>query len=296
MSWNLDSLFDPFASDRLDQPPSGLLAYYWRYVGQAWPWFAAVAVTGGILSIIGAAMYAYVGIVVDRIEGAESPAAFFEENLWLLIWIGALVLIIEPLTLLIHMLLYNQLLAPATTSLVRWQSHRYLLRQSMAFFQNDFAGRIAQKVIQTSFALRRSVGEMIDAVWYVTIFWVSALFILADLDWRIAVPTLVWLAAYAGVLRFMIPRVQAAATEASESNSALTGRIVDSYTNIQTVKLFGHAHREDAYALTGIRDYHTKFRTLMREISYFETSITVLNGMLWSSTARWCCGCGLSAG
>ncbi len=280
MSWNLDTLFDPFASNRLDKPPSGLIAFYWRYVGQAWPWFAAVAVTGGILSIVGAALYAYVGIVIDRIEGAENPASFFEENLWLLLWIGALVLIIEPVTLLIHMLLFNQLLAPATTSLVRWQTHRYLLRQSMAFFQNDFAGRIAQKVMQTSLSLRRSVGEMIDAVWYVTMFWASALYILADLDWRIAMPTLVWLAAYGGVLWFMIPRVQVAATEASESNSALTGRIVDSYTNIQTVKLFGHAHREDAYALTGIRDHHDKFRVLMREISYFETSITVLNGIL----------------
>jgi len=275
-----NNLIDPFASDRLDQPPRGLLAFYWRYVSQAWPWFACVAVTGGLLSIIGASLFAYVGQIIDLIERAETPAGFFDDNLGLLLWVAFLVLIAEPVIVVMHMAVMNQSLSPAFTGLVRWQTHRYLLRQSVAFFQNDFAGRIAQKVMQTSLALRRSVGEMVDAIWYVTMFWVTSLVILLGLDVRTAAPLVLWLAAYGAVLCYFVPRVKEMATESSESSSQLTGRIVDSYTNIQTVKLFGHARREDDYARIGIADQRDKFATLMAEISLFETAITVLNGLL----------------
>lgn len=275
-----ENLIDPFASDRLDQPPHGLLAFYWHYVGQAWRWFLCVAVTGGILAVISAVLFAYVGILIDEIQRVESPALFFDANWPLLLWIGVLVVIIEPVTVMVHMAILNQSLAPAFTSMVRWQTHRYLLRQSVAFLQNDFAGRIAQKVIQTSQAMRRSVTEMIDAVWYVSMFWVTSLAILADLDWRIAVPLVLWLLGYGLVLRYFVPRMKTISAAASEANSALTGRIVDSYTNIQTVKLFGHARHEDEYARAGIAEHNANFAAMMTQLSRFEITITVLNGLL----------------
>jgi ATP-binding cassette subfamily B multidrug efflux pump len=275
-----NTLIDPFLSDRLDQPPAGLLAFYWRYVGQAWPWFLSVAITGGLLSVIGASLFAYVGVILDRIETASTPAAFFDDSMGLLLWVAFLVLVAEPVIVVVHMALFNQSISPAFTGLVRWQTHRYLLRQSMAFFQNDYAGRIAQKVMQTSQAIRRSVGELIDAVWYVTMFWISSLVILFGLDPRTAIPLAVWLVVYGLALRYFVPRVKIMASDASEANSQLTGRIVDSYTNIQTVKLFGHARREDDYARTGIAEQRDKHATLMAEISMLETVVTLLNGLL----------------
>ena len=300
MFQRFEKLLDPFASDRLDQPPTGLLAFYWRYVFQAWRWFLCVAVTGGLLAIIGAALFAYVGVIIDEIQRAETPAAFYDANWILLLWIVFLVVVAEPVILVFHMAILNQSLAPAFTSLVRWQTHRYLLRQSVGFFQNDFAGRIAQKVIQTSQAMRRSVTEMIDAVWYVTMFWVSALAILVDLDLRIAGPMILWLLAYGLTLRYFIPRVQATAAASSDANSGLTGRIVDSYTNIHTVKLFGHARREDDYARDAIAEHNNRFAGLMTQISRFECTITLLNGFLLTAhgaLALWLWGLGeLSVG
>ncbi|WPZ36841.1 ABC transporter ATP-binding protein [Thalassobaculum sp. OXR-137] len=275
-----NSLIDPFASDRLDQPPTGLFAFYWHYVRQVWPWFAALTVTCGLLSMIGASLFAYVGEIIDLIGRAETPASFLQDNLGLLIWVGFLVLIAEPLLAIVHMAIGNQALAPPFSGLIRWQTHRYLLRQSVAFFHNDFAGRIAQKVMQTSLALRRSVGELIDAIWYVAMFWISALVILLTFDPLTAIPLALWLAVYVGALVYFVPRVQRRATVSSESSSRLTGRLVDSYTNIQTVKLFGHARREDEYARVGIADQRDKFAELMIEISWFRTSISVLNGVL----------------
>ncbi len=275
-----ESLIDPFRPAREDRPPFGLLAFYWRYVGQAGGLLIAVLITTGLLSIIGAVLFAYVGVLVDRIQQAGNPAAFFSDNAWLLIWIVVLVLVIEPIIGVVHVLLFNQALVPAFTNLIRWQTHRYVLRQSVSFFQSDFAGRVANKVMQTSLALRRSVAELIDAVWYVGVFIVSALVILAKLDLRLALPLAGWLVVYVGALTLLVPRIKAASTASSDSYSRLMGRIVDSYTNIQTVKLFGHARREDDYAREGITEQNRRTAVLMRHLSLSDLVVELLNGLL----------------
>ena len=275
-----ESLIDPFKPAREDRPPFGLLSFYWRYVSQATWLFLAVLVTAGLLSVIAAALYAYVGVLIDRIEQVSEPAVFFSENGWLLIWIVVLVLVIEPLVAFAHVMLFNQAMVPAFTNLIRWQTHRYVLRQSVGFFQNDFAGRIANKVMQTSLALRRSVAEFIDAIWYVGIFIVTALVILAELDPRLALPLAGWLIAYVTALAFLVPRIKAAATASSDSYSRLMGRVVDSYTNIQTVKLFGHARREEDYAREGIMEQNRRNAYMMRHLSAVDLGVGLLNGLL----------------
>ena len=275
-----ESLIDPFKPAREDRPPVGLASFYWRYIGQAAGLFAAVLVTAGLLSIIAAVLYAYVGVLIDRIQQIGEPAAFFAENGWLLIWIVLLVLVVEPLVALAHVMLFNQAMVPAFTNLIRWQTHRYVLRQSVGFFQNDFAGRIANRVMQTSLALRRSVAEFIDAVWYVGIFIVSALVILAELDLRLALPLAGWLIAYVAALALLVPRIKAASTASSDSYSRLMGRVVDSYTNIQTVKLFGHARREEDYAREGIVEQNRRTAFLMRHLSAVDLGVGLLNGLL----------------
>ena len=275
-----ESLIDPFKPAREDRPPFELLSFYWRYVSQATWLFLAVLMTAGLLSVIAAALYAYVGVLIDRIEQVSEPAVFFSENGWLLVWIVVLVLVIEPLVAFAHVMLFNQAMVPAFTNLIRWQTHRYVLRQSVGFFQNDFAGRIANKVMQTSLALRRSVAEFIDAIWYVGIFIVTALVILAELDPRLALPLAGWLIAYVTALALLVPRIKAAATASSDSYSRLMGRVVDSYTNIQTVKLFGHARREEDYAREGIMEQNRRNAYMMRHLSAVDLGVGLLNGLL----------------
>ncbi len=272
---------DPFASDRLDQPPRGLLAFYRRFVDQIWPWFAGLALIGGSLSIINAAMFAYVGVVIDHMETATGPAGFLESNLNLLIWLTVLVLVIIPILVALHVAVLHLSISPAFNSLIRWQTHRYLLRQSVGFFQDDFAGRLAQKIMQTSLAMRRSMVSLLDAVWFVLVFCASALVILAEFDTLATLPLAIWLALYSVIIFRFVPRIQKSSAAASEANSALTGRIVDSFSNIQTVKLFGHASREDGYARAGMAEQTAKLTVLMGWMARFDITITLLNGVLF---------------
>src|SRR3546814_763514 len=239
----IEQLINPFGSDRLDQPPARLGAFFWRYVAQARGLLSLTMLSAAVIAMINASLFVYAGELIDRTRLASSPSAFFAENAGLLLWIGVL-LVAAPAIDSIHVMLTNQAVVPAFTSLIRWQNHRYVLRQSLSFYQNDFAGRIANKVMQAGLALRRAVVDLINAVWYVAVFVVSTLLILAENDLRLAIPLVVWLAAYALVLRYFVPSVKARSTVASAAYSRLLGRVVDSYTNILTVKLFSQASRE----------------------------------------------------
>ena len=279
-----ESLIDPFASDRLDQPPERLVAFFWRYVSQAWALFAVVMAAAATIAVINALLFYYVGVLVDRITQAAGPEAFFADNAGLLALMAAL-LVAVPLLDAVHVLLTNQAVVPAFTNLIRWQAHRYVLRQSMAFYQNDFAGRIANKVMQASMAVRRSVVDLINAVWYVCVFVASAFAILLDIDPRLALPALAWLVAYAFVLRRFVPLLRARSAASSESYSRLLGRIVDSYTNILTVKLFSHAAREDGYARVGIAEQNRRTGHLMRAMSAVNILVGTLASLLLGGTA-----------
>ena len=162
-------------------------------------------------------------------------------------------MVARPVVSTAHDLIKNQVIAGPVSNRVRWLTHRYVLRQSLGFFQNDFAGRVANKIMQAAPALRDSVVQLIDAIWYAAVQWVGAAVIFAAADWRLLLPLLVWLVAYIGALLYFVPRIKERSTEAAEARSMLVGRIVDSYTNILTVKLFAHADREDGYARDALR-------------------------------------------
>ena len=172
-----------------------------------------------------------------------------------LVGMALVVLIGRPLTLLADSLMRNNAVVPGVTSLIRWQSHWHVVRQSWPFFQNDFAGRIANRVMQTSNALRESVVSSIRAIWYIVIYGLSALVLMAIADWRLAIPTVLWFAGYIFFLRHFVPRMRDLARTSSELRSLVMGRVVDSYTNILTVKLFARARDEDAYVREVIDDH-----------------------------------------
>ncbi len=279
----IEHLINPFGSDRLDQPPDRLGAFFWRYVSQAWGLLAVAMTTAAIIAVINAALFVYVGVLIDRTQEESTPGAFFAENADLLWWV-AFLLVAAPVVDAVHILLVNQAVVPAFTNLIRWQTHRYVLRQSLAFYQNDFAGRIANKVMQAALAVRRSVADLINAVWYVAVFVVSALLILIDIDPLLAAPMMLWLVAYGLVLRHFIPTVKNRAAASSEAYSRLLGRVVDSYTNILTVKLFSHASREDDYVRTGIAEQNQRTAEVMRAMSGVSIAVGALASALLGGT------------
>ncbi len=274
-----ETLIDPFRPHDDSMPPPTLVAFYWRYCRQVWPYLLALMAIGLVVSLIEIAMLRYIGSIVDLLK-ATSPQQVMADYGTTFIWMGAVILIARPLAQIMHDLLNQQAIAPSFTNLIRWQTHHYVMRQSITFFANDFAGRIASKIVQTGPALRESVTQVIDALWFVTIFAGSALVIFWQVDWRLAVPLSLWIIAYVTTLSWYVPRIRDRATLMSEIRSVVTGRIVDSYTNVQTVKLFAHPDREDDYAREALVEHTETFRSETRLITAMNATVSCLNGLL----------------
>ena len=190
------------------------------------------------------------------------------------------VLVGRPLAGLLHDLVHFQAIAPGMTNLIRWQTHRYVLRQSVAYFANDFAGRIASNVMQVGASLRNSAVQVIDALWFVAVFVASALAILGAANWRLAAPLALWAIGYIGALCFFVPRVRSRSEALAHKRATLTGRIVDSYANIQTVKLFAHHAREDDHAREAISEHTDAYHTQTRMITWMNLTISSSNSLL----------------
>jgi ATP-binding cassette subfamily B multidrug efflux pump len=194
------------------------------------------------------------------------------------------VLIARPVIFVAYELTKSQVLSPPFQARVRWQSHRHMLRQSLGFFQNDFAGRVANKLMQTAPAMRDSILQLSDAAVFVAVQWLSALALFWAADFRLTVPLLIWLVAYVGIVAGLVPRIRERSTNASEARSMLLGRVVDSYTNILTVKLFAHAEREDAYARAAIAEQTAKHQHYVRLTTLMTALLFSLNGLLIAGT------------
>lgn len=290
-SW-FETRIDPFARPQIVRPPVRLGAFYWHFVKPVWPIFVALLVMGFLGSIIEVMLFAFIGELVDLMKATPDPKTFMADNALVLGWMGFIALIARPIVSTVHDLVKNQAIATTFTNRIRWQTHSYVLRQSLGFFQNDFAGRIANKIVQTGPALRESVVQLIDALWYALVQFFGALTIFAAADWRLTLPLMVWLVAYIVALSYFVPRIKSRSTDTSEARSMLVGRIVDSYTNILTVKLFAHAEREDEYARTAFREMMEKWQASLRLITGMEFALYTLNGVLivttgWLAITLW---------
>jgi len=221
---------------------------------------------------------------VDMAKGAP-VADFFHLHGNELLWMGFVALIARPILIGAHDLLVNQAIVPNLTNRIRWQNHRYVIRQSLGFFQNDYAGRIANRIMQTSGALRESAVQIVDAIWYVAIYTGSAIFMFAKADVWLAVPLVVWLVAYVATLRYFVPRTKERSWRQSEARSRLMGRIVDGYSNILTLKLFAHTQREEAYVADAMGEQIKRMRAMTRLTTAMDATITTLNGFLIVGTS-----------
>jgi ATP-binding cassette subfamily B multidrug efflux pump len=226
----------------------------------------------------------FIGRLVALMEATDRRAALAAE--WpLLAGMVALVLAVRPLIILVDVAIRHNALIPGATSLVRWQSHWHVVRQNWPFFQNDFAGRIANRVMQTANALRESVMASIRAIWYILVYGISAFVLMALSDWRLGLPTLAWFLGYLVFLRYFVPRMRDLARASSEVRSHVMARVVDSYTNILTVKLFARLADEDAYVREVIDEHQRAIAAHMRLISQFMFALSLMNALLLTGTA-----------
>lgn len=274
-----ESRIDPFREEPIARPPQTLLAFYWHYVRQVWPVFVALIISGGVTATLEVTMFRYIGEIIDLL-GKTQPDRLWADYGSSFIIMALVVLVARPLSNVVHDMIVRQTLVPSFTGLIRWQAHRYMIRQSLEFFQNDFAGRLAQRVIQTGMALRESVVEVFGSLWFVVIYAGGAIVLFAQADWRLAMPLVCWVTAYVATLAWFVPRIRECSKAVSHARSTLTGRIVDGYTNISTVKLFAHAEREDAYIRESILENVTASQQQTRLVTLMSATITTLNCLL----------------
>jgi ATP-binding cassette, subfamily B, multidrug efflux pump len=265
-------------------PPPGLIAFYWHFVHQHKRWYVLMFVTSLAVALIDTVIPVFIGRLVSLMEAVDRQTALAAQ--WpLLIGMVGLVLIVRPLVMLADVAIRHNALIPGATSMIRWQSHWHVVRQSWPFFQNDFAGRIANRVMQTANALRESVMAGIRAVWYIAVYGISAFVLMALSDWRLGLPTLAWFLGYMVFLRYFVPRMRDLARASSEVRSHVMARVVDSYTNILTVKLFARLADEDAYVREVIDEHQVAIAAHMKLISQFMFALSVMNAILLTGTA-----------
>jgi len=265
-------------------PPQGLLAFYWHFISQTKGWYAAMFAASLAVALLDTVIPLFIGKLVSLMEATDRQAALAREWPMLAGMIG-LVLIVRPIAILADMTIRQQALIPGVTTMIRWQSHWHVIRQSWPFFQNDFAGRIANRVMQTANALRESTMASIRAVWYIAVYGTSAFTLMALADWRLGLPTLLWFAGYVLFLRHFVPKLRELAKTSSECRSLVMARVVDSYTNILTVKLFARLADEDAHVRESLDQHQGAMAAHMRLITRFMISLTTMNALLLVGTA-----------
>ncbi len=278
-----ERLLKPTANPEHPEPPAGLVAFYWHYARQARGLFIALFVAGFIVAILDTMVPIFIGKLVTLVT-SSNPQTLFAEHGMLLLAMALMLLFLRPAAITAQNLLANQAIAANVSNRIRWQSHWHVVRQSWAFFQNDFAGRIANRVMQTGPAIRETVVALITSVWYILVYGTSAALLLGNADPWLALPIAVWFVGYLVLLRVLVPRMRDRSKEMSESRSMLTGRIVDSYTNILTVKLFARAREEDAYVREALEQHTGRFHLSLRLNTLFSFSLTTLNAALVAGT------------
>jgi ATP-binding cassette subfamily B multidrug efflux pump len=267
---------DPYPPGDPVEPPKGLLAFCLHYSHGAKKWLALMAFAAAAVAIGEIVVFGFIGDVVNWLADADK-STFLQTDGWKLALMGGMVVFIVPGFALLSTLTMHQTLLGNFPQRIRWMSHRYLIRQSMSYFQDEFAGRIGAKLMQTSLAVREVVMKLLDMLVYVVVYFTGAVILAAAADWRLAIPFLVWLAAYVSLMFYFIPRMGKISQAQADARSMMTGRIVDSYTNIATVKLFSHSNREEVYAKEAMDQF---LDTVYRQMRLF----TVLNILvLWSN-------------
>ncbi|OQW41698.1 MAG: multidrug ABC transporter ATP-binding protein [Proteobacteria bacterium SG_bin4] len=278
-----ERLIDPYPPEHPAEPPQGLYPFCRHYLRGIEPHLVVLALLTTLLAISEAMLYSIVGQMVDWL--AEKKIDAFLETEWpTILAMSAFILIWIPLLVLLHALAINQMLMGNFPMRVRWLSHRYLLSQSYAFFQHEFSGRIATKVMQTALAVRETVLKLLDVMLFVTIYLTTTMFLIINADPLLCVPLLVWLMLYIAILMYFVPRLKRISTLQADARALMTGRIVDSYTNILTLKLFSRSQRESAYVRAGMEEFMATVYPQMRLATGLNFSVWTINMLMVFAT------------
>lgn len=269
----------PFPDKDPEQPPQGILAFCRYYTRGFEVPLIIMSIMSTIVAIVEVSLFGAMGNLVDWLS-TSNPETFWQDNQNELLFYGGLLLVVMPIMVIAYSLLIHQTLLGNYPMSIRWLAHRYLLKQSVNFYQDDFAGRVATKVMQTSLAVRETVMKSMDVFVYVSVYFTSIIVLLAQADWRLVIPMLIWLFIYICIQIYFVPKLKQVASEQADSRSLMTGRIVDSYTNIATVKLFSHSRRETEYAEEGMSGFLDTVYRQMRLVTGFDVAVEITNYVL----------------
>lgn len=284
----LESLIDPFEEVEGDPPPSKATAFVWHFVRQAKWAFAAMVAFGSLVALFEAATFYFIGLIVDLLSSIERSAGWhglieaygFELSLMLFVSLFLRVIVVTS-----GAILEEQIIIPGFFNRVRWQAHRHISRQNLPFFQDDFAGRIATKIMQVGQATGDLMITALQVVLFIIIYAITTMTMVASLDWRLSVLVGLWIAVFICLARYFVPRVRRSAREMAEMGSMLNGRMTDSYANIQTLKLFATDEQNDHFLKDGIKTFIASLIKFTRNITLVRFSLSLLSGIMISLIA-----------
>ncbi len=290
-----ESFTKPFPEIEPSQPPKSIYAFCKFYTRGFGVPLVIMSILTAITAALEVSLFGFMGQLVDWLT-TKNPETLWQEEADTLITMGVLVLVVIPILILVHSLIVHQTLLGNYPMAIRWLTHRYLLKQSISFFQNDFAGRVATKVMQTSLAVRETVMKLLDVMVYIIVYFTTMLVLIMSADIRLVIPMIVWFIVYVLIQVKMVPKLKHISTEQADARSVMTGRVVDSYTNISTVKLFSHTNKEADYAedsMVGFLKTVYKQMRLVTKISFMVQmnnyllafSIAAVSLWLWSHDA-----------
>lgn len=260
-------------------PPQSLFGFILYFSRPLRPWLAAMAAMTATVSVIEVAFMSFLGTLVDWL-GAAQPDTLWDTHGLGLLAMGALIILAYPLAILMQSLLAHQTVFGNYPMIGRWRMHNMLLNQSLAFFQEEFAGRLSQKVMQTALAIRESVVKVLDVFVYVTVYFFGAMLLVGQAEPWLIVPLVAWLVGYVALLRHFVPKLRRISMEQADARADMTGRIVDAYTHIQTLKLFAHTRDEQLHARESMASFMDTVYRQMRLVTKLTVSLQTLNAVL----------------
>lgn len=275
-----EKIIQPFKVTPDIAPPKTLAGFYGFYLKQVKAPLAALFIIGFFTAILEIVLFKYIGDIVDIIQSVNNPAELFAQHASTFIWMLVVIVLIRPIVSLIHDIITNQVLTTNFTSLIRWQQHNYLIQQSLNFFQSNFSGGIASRVMSTGQSIRTSMLMLTDAMWRVVIYAVTTIVLFMQLNFWLAVPVVVWIVGYILMLKYFLPKTRARSHASAKARSRLMGHIVDSYGNILTLKLFSHSAREQEKTHQMMRHQTDMALASTRLITALDFALTVLNSLL----------------
>ena len=281
-SW-FENRLNPYPDQSPKTPENGLFRFIWSSIDGMKGWILLLAVLTIGNGVMEAMLFQFMGLLVDWL-GAYTPTTLWQEKGHLLMGMGGL-LVFSIIWLFLASSVRLQTLQGVFPMRLRWNFHRLMLGQSLSFYQDEFAGRVSAKVMQTALAVRDTVLTIADMLVYVVVYFVTSGLVLASLDSWFLVPFFVWIVLFISILRLLIPRLSKTAQRQADARSLMTGRITDAYSNIATVKLFSHGAREAGYAKRSMEEFMVTVHAQMRLATSLDSLTYINNVVLILSTA-----------